>query len=144
MGVACYLRSGSKADIERASQHVRYVPIADIGGLTYLNWLVVDQTDQLRVNQGMRRALLFVLILTLTLVPAEARRHGHRHHGGLWGFLYLPHAHRHGIATIAKLPGATTAPPCAQRPHPTDRRDASTPRQTWFHQIGNYSHPIQT
>ena len=49
-----------------------------------------------------------------------------------------------GIATIAKLPGATTAPPCAQRPHPTDRRDASTPRQTWFHQIGNYSHPIQT
>ena len=28
-----------------------------------------------------------------------------------------------GIATIAKLPGATTAPPCAQRPHPTDRRD---------------------
>ncbi len=49
-----------------------------------------------------------------------------------------------GIATTAKLPGATTALPCAQRPPPTDRRDASTPRQTWFHQIGNYSHPIQT
>ena len=43
----------------------------------------------------MRRALLFVLILTLTLVPAEARRHGHRYHRGLWG-LNVPHAHRHG------------------------------------------------
>ena len=84
-----------KADIRRREWHVRYVPIADIGGLTYLNWLVADQTDPLRVNQGMRRALLFVLLLTLTLAPAEARRHGH-HHGGLWGFLSIPHAHRHG------------------------------------------------
>jgi hypothetical protein len=43
----------------------------------------------------MRRALLFVLLLTLTVAPAEARRHGH-HHGGIWGFLSIPHAHRHG------------------------------------------------
>jgi hypothetical protein len=45
----------------------------------------------------MRRALLFVLILTLTLAPAEARRYGHRHQWGLWGFLSMPHAHRHGL-----------------------------------------------
>ena len=77
------------------SWHVRFVPIADIWRSTRLNWLVADQTDPFRVNQGMRRALLFVLLLTLTLAPAEARRHGH-HHGGLWGFLSMPHAHRHG------------------------------------------------
>jgi hypothetical protein len=40
----------------------------------------------------MRRALLFLLILTLTLGPAEAR---HRH-WGLLGFLSMPHAYRHG------------------------------------------------
>jgi len=56
---------------------------------------VADQTDPFRVNQDMRKALLFVLLLTLTLAPAEARRHGH-HHGGLWGFLSMPYAHRHG------------------------------------------------
>jgi hypothetical protein len=38
----------------------------------------------------MRKALLFVLILTLTPGPAEARRHW-----GLWGFFPAPHAHRH-------------------------------------------------
>jgi hypothetical protein len=43
----------------------------------------------------MRRALLFVLILVLTLGPAEARHHGHRH-WGLWGFFSTPYAHRHG------------------------------------------------
>jgi hypothetical protein len=41
----------------------------------------------------MRRALLFVLILLLTLAPAEAR---HRHSWGLWGFFSMPHAYRHG------------------------------------------------
>ena len=38
----------------------------------------------------MRRALLFVLVLTLTLGPAEAR------HWGLLGFFSMPHAYRHG------------------------------------------------
>jgi hypothetical protein len=41
----------------------------------------------------MRRALLFVLVLTLTLGPAEAR---HRYSWGLLGFLSMPHAYRHG------------------------------------------------
>jgi hypothetical protein len=40
----------------------------------------------------MRIALLFALILALTLSPAEAR---HRH-WGLWGFFSVPHAHWHG------------------------------------------------
>ena len=71
------------------------MPIADVWRSTRLNWLVADQTDPFRVNRGMRRALLFVLLLTLTLAPAEARRHGH-YHWGLWGFLSMPHAHRHG------------------------------------------------
>ena len=39
----------------------------------------------------MRRALLLVLMLALTLGPAEARRHW-----GLWGLFSIPHAHRHG------------------------------------------------
>jgi hypothetical protein len=39
----------------------------------------------------MRRALLFVLILLLTVVPAEARRHS----WGLWGFFSMPHVYRH-------------------------------------------------
>src|SRR6476659_1494890 len=43
----------------------------------------------------MRRALLLVLMLVLTLGPAEARHHGHRH-WGLWGLFSMPHAHRHG------------------------------------------------
>src|SRR6476660_6096588 len=43
----------------------------------------------------MRRALLLVLMLVLTLGPAEARHHGHRH-WGLWGLFSIPHAHRHG------------------------------------------------
>jgi hypothetical protein len=33
--------------------------------------------------------------LRLTLAPAEARRHGHRHYWGLWGLFTVPHAHRH-------------------------------------------------
>ena len=40
----------------------------------------------------MRRALLFLLLLTLTLGPVEARR-GHPH-GGLWGFLSMPQVGR--------------------------------------------------
>ena len=43
----------------------------------------------------MRRALLLVLMLALTLSPAEARHYGHRH-GGLWGLFSIPYAHRHG------------------------------------------------
>ena len=43
----------------------------------------------------MRRTLLLVLMLALTLGPAEARYHGHRH-WGLWGLFSIPHAHRHG------------------------------------------------
>ena len=43
----------------------------------------------------MRQALLLVLMLVLTLGPAEARHHGHRH-WGLWGLFSIPHAHRHG------------------------------------------------
>jgi hypothetical protein len=42
-----------------------------------------------------RTALFFVLALILALAPAEARRHGHRHYGGLWGFFSVPHTHRH-------------------------------------------------
>src|SRR5262245_36770195 len=45
---------------------------------------------------AMRRALLFVLILTLTLAPAEAR---HRYSRGFFGFLSMPHAYRHGHYT---------------------------------------------
>ena len=47
-----------------------------------------------------------------------------------------------GIATTAKLPDATRAAPLAQRPAPIV--EAPTPWQTWCHQIGNYSPPIQT
>src|SRR6476620_9717182 len=50
------------------------MPIADVWRSTRLNWLVADQTDPFRVNRGMRRALLFVLLLTLTqsreLIPS--------------------------------------------------------------------------
>ena len=41
-----------KADIHMRGLQVCLVPIADIGELTYLNWLVADQTDPLRVNQA--------------------------------------------------------------------------------------------
>jgi len=65
----------------------------------------------------MRRALLFLLILTLTLGPAEAR---HRH-WGLLGFLSMPHAYRHGGHHHHRY---------AKRNHPYAKRDTRSAVRT--------------
>src|SRR6478672_1764988 len=119
------------------------MPIADVWPSTRLNWLVADQTDPFRVNRGLRRALLFVLLLTLTSLPPRLDAMGTTT-GDYGGSSPCPMPTGAGIATTAKLHGATPAAPCVQRPPPIGHREAATPGQTWCHQIGNYSPPIQT